>query len=86
MELLFAAVTQTHSHRLTGLLFFCTVVQSDPQLVRCWAEMGQAGWGEDEVEVRTERGRMEGRRVSGCRKERGMVEGEVGDCGIVGQI
>lgn len=35
------------------------------------------------MEVRTERGRMEGRRVSGCRKERGMVEGEVGDCGIV---
>lgn len=43
--------------------------------------MGQAGWGEDEVEVRTERGRMEGKRVSGCRKERGTVEGEVGDCG-----
>lgn len=61
MNLLFAADSHTHSvtYWLTGLLFFNTVVQSDPQLVLCRAEMGQ-GWGEDEVE-----GEREERKESG---------------------
>lgn len=47
-----------HLHRLTGLLFFSTVVQSDPHLDWCRAETGAR---KDGVRMRRRYG---GRRVS----------------------